>query len=227
MGGFRDPEGESARQVRILSVPEQVPVTVCFLGGYRGVSAHWIKKISAKGGKPKWVSHPCLGEMRCPPFIHREKTCWKGYAPVEHWEHQTKLWIPFVLEITESLEHVLRGRQLRGESWMLSRRLVEGKGPVVGIFSNRLPEEELSPEFDILPILERAWHEKDFLIDVPNPVKPMVMIQPRRGEEPTLVGEMLAQLPAEQPVDPAVREKMKEQLREAMKSMRGGKNGKG
>jgi hypothetical protein len=201
----------SPRPVRILSVPAARPVLVAFLGPYRGLLTHWSAKRSLA----------CPGANLCPPATHRQKVVWKGYAPVDEWSFQLELWLPGVLEITESLEHALAGRKLRGQVWMLSRLQSSERGPVCATYSETLDEAELRPAFSIQPILERFYHSADLLLDVPNPIPPRVLLEPHESRAPRLAGDLSARPSEAQPIDPQTMARFREQLRGI------GGNGKG
>jgi hypothetical protein len=99
----------------IVTVPLTGVLTVRFLGEVTGVWTHWHAGRSVA----------CTGEETCDPRRHREKTVWKGYAPVE-WLRAGKppTWVPAVLEVTEGLQEYLTSENPRGEVWQLLRAKV-------------------------------------------------------------------------------------------------------
>jgi len=179
-------QGSSAHgpnsSVQVLSVPDNLPIIVRFLGPVLGLETHW------RSGR----SIPCPGPGDCPSTIHRTGTIWKGYAPVEAWEPANRHWRSWVLEVTESLEEQLRGRDLRGEVWILSRIRKHGKAdPINAVYSERFPEEKLSKCFEIHPVLIRLFHVSELRLGACNPLPPKVMIEPVKGDAPTLPPELV------------------------------------
>lgn len=183
------PSRKPSSPVQVLSVPVNLPVCVRFLGPVLGLDTHW------RSGR----TIPCPGPDECPVSLHRTALIWKGYGPVEAWESSCRHWRSFVLEVTESLEEDLRGRDLRGEVWQLHRMQKSGKtDPVAGIFCERLPEHSLSKTFDIVPVLLRLFHVPRLTLGTRNPMPPKVVIEPVEGNPPNLPLELQQ---AEKPQD--------------------------
>lgn len=193
---------ENPQAVRILSVKFNHPLTVRFLAGYVGMLTHYRARTI-----------PCLDEERCPPALHKTRTTWKGYAPVDEWDRTTEMWVPGVLEITESLEHFLVGRKLRGEVWGLTRKGPQKKDPVLGLFSETMDPGFLPESFDVVAVLKRFYHEEHLVLGIPNPIPRPVLLRPRQGPAPKLLGEMTSTRPEDLPVDPRVKEAFREQLK--------------
>jgi hypothetical protein len=191
----------SARPVGTRSVPKAVPITVCFAGPIQGVITHRYQ------GKT-WA---CPGASPCPAAIHRSMTIWKGYAPGREWDFTTKAWEPCVIEVTECLEEQLRGRQLAGEVWLLTRQATKGKsGKVVGTFLERRQDPELVLAFEILNPLRRLFHQEHFEIGVPNPLAPRLMLAPVALSGPACMAPSAVPDPR-----PATREQVREAFRRA------------
>lgn len=165
----------SRAAVHILSVPKIGYAIVAFAGPYRGIMMHW-----ARGG-----SVPCLPGDDCPPALHRSGSTWKGYAPVRSWDHTLGAWVPYALEVTEALEEILRGRDLRGEVWRLSRQRKKKKpGTVQGTLEETRTDEALLIPFDVRTVIQRRYHCAELAWDVPNPIKPKLMLQLTDGAPP-------------------------------------------
>ena len=165
--------------VRVLSVPEGIPICVRFLGPILGLDTHW------KNG-----TKPCPGEDECPPTIHRLGIIWRGYAPVESWENSRQVWRPWVLEVTEALEETLRGRQLRGETWLLERTREKGRtAAVIGVYCEAMLPDDVRPGFDVEPVLRRIFHCGKLRLGTRNPVPAKVMLEVMPGKPPVLPGE--------------------------------------
>lgn len=197
------PQKGQARAVRLLSVPDTHPITVCFLGPYSGLLTHFHGKRTL----------PCLGAEMCPQPIHRNRIIWKGYAPVDQWFQELGLYVPAVLEITEGFEHRLNGRNIRGEVWALSRLERKPNSPVVALFSERLPDQVIRPSFPIRSIVESCYHAGTLLLDSPNPIPPAIMMEPVAGTPPKILAEFGAANPEDIPVDPLEKERLRAQIR--------------
>jgi hypothetical protein len=182
--------------VHILSVPRTGYIIVAFAGPYRGLMMHW-----RQGG-----SVPCLPEPDCPQATHKSGSTWKAYAPCRQWDHAIGCWIPFALEITEALEETLRGRDLRGEVWRLSRARKKKKpGAVQGVLEERRDDPSLMVAFDVRQVIERRYHCGPLLWDIPNPVHPKLTVETTDAPPPTsipIIDPYQSQRPAA-PIDAA------------------------
>lgn len=178
-----DSAHEHLEPVRVLSIPAGIPMCVRFLGPVLGLDTHW------KAGR----SIPCPGWEDCPSGIHKLGIIWRGYAAAEAWDPGKRHWKPFVLEVTEALEERLRDRDLRGETWAIHRTEEKGRSsPVVGVFCERLPAEELRQAFDIEPVLRRLFHCSALKLGTRNPLPAKVLLEPVAGKAPTLPAELQA-----------------------------------
>lgn len=194
--------------VQVLSVPAESPIAIRFLGAIYGLNTHW------HSGK----SVPCPGAQECPLPVHRSRMLFKAYGPVERWEATHGVWRPAVLEITENLEERLRGRDLRGEVWVLSREDAKAKAsPVIGAFCEALPHAEVSAAFDIVPILCRFYHVQTLALGAANPIPPKVFLEAVEGPPPNLPPELQPAKARE--ASPEETERIRKQLQEAMSSM--------
>ena len=200
------PSTSPANPVKVRSVPLAPPITVKFLGPLRGMLTHWQRGHSV----------PCDGPEKCPSSIHRSGTFFKAYAPVEEWISHLGRWRPFVLEATAHLEEYLRGRLLRGEVWLLSRDEGEkATRAVLAAYLETIPEVEVSPAFDILPVLQRLFNRLDLLLDVPNPTPRPVVLGDVAAPPPHIPTDLLPPPPVAE--DPAERAKVRELLENAKK----------
>ncbi len=174
--------------VRILNVPLGAIVTVRFLGGIRGMPTHFHNRHTV----------PCLGDKDCPPASHKLRAVWKYYGAVETWVNSAAVWRPAVLEATEHLEEQLHGRELRGEVWMLTRDGNSSKRSILaGTFCERLSDVQLSPEFDVVPILQRFFRVERLLLGMPSPVPPRVFLSDVHGRAPEIPEDLRPPTPAE------------------------------
>jgi hypothetical protein len=188
MTARRNGSARTPSSVQVVQIPANVPVTVRFLAGYQGLLTHWLNGRS-------W---PCAGPVDCPAAQHRARTLWRGYAPGETWDQTQRLWFPGVVPLTEALEEVLRGRELRGEVWLLTRHQ-EGKkqGTVEGMYCETQEEATVSQPFDIVPILLRFYHCSSLLLGVPNPMPAKVVIPPAAAPAPKLPAGLEQAAPTE------------------------------
>jgi hypothetical protein len=167
----------SSSPVRVLSVPAGIPVTCLFLAGYQGLDTH------RKSGE----TIPCPGREECKECRNRAGIIWKGYAPVHVWDSVSRLWHPFVLELTESLEEELRPRDLVGEVWRLARIGPGHKNdPVTGEFIERREGNKVPAAFDIVPVLLRMYHVSSIRLGRPNSLPPKVCLEAVAGDAPKL-----------------------------------------
>lgn len=171
------------RPVEIKSVKDDQSAVVRFLGGYSGTVLHYLGKTYTPCREP---------DRECPASIHTKRKLWRGWAPVEVFDDVQQVWWPWVLEITECLEEQLRGRQLRGEVWGITRPKEKEKGNrVVGVFVERQAAETMRKPFDIMPVLLRAYHLDEIPMGKPNTIPPKLILGPVEGELPSaLVGQL-------------------------------------
>lgn len=179
---------DKIRTVEVLPVRANTEHTVRFLAGYFGLLTHWMGKHSI----------PCPGVDKCPESVHRRDQTWKGYAAVERYELASSVWVPYVLEITEALEHSLRGRQLRGEVWFLERpQPGKKKCPVLGQYLERQSLEWLRQPFDINDVLRVVYHNRPYVLGVANPIPPRLCVEVSVDGPPTAIREAMARAAAE------------------------------
>jgi hypothetical protein len=182
--------------VHILSVPQTGYLLVCLAGPIRGVMMHW------HGGG----SYPCRPDDTCPASIHRSGSTWKGYTPCRQWDHSLGAWVPWALEVTESLELVMRGQDLRGQVWRLARAKRKRKrGQPGATVQGQLEEVRTDPAllvtFDVRLVVERRYHCPPLVWDVPNPLQPKLTVEQVSAPPPSSVPLIDPYQPA--PVDPA------------------------
>jgi len=167
--------------VRVLSVPEGIPIVVRFLADVVGLDTHW------KSGR----TIPCPGVEECAPTVHRLGVIWRGYSPVEAWEASKGVWRPWVLEVTEALEERLRGRFLRGETWSLHRTEQKGRtSAVIGVYCEKTAPDEVRPAFEVEPVLRRIFHCGSLRLGTRNPLPPKIMLEALPGKAPTLPADL-------------------------------------
>lgn len=161
--------------VRILPVPLTGEIAVLFCGPLAGLLVHRVQN------RP--VACPDPGS--CPECKRRGRTLYYGYAAVRTWRPHRGDWAAAVLEATEHLEELLRGRTLRGELWLLARATDRKRtGPVGGVYLETRPEAEVPPPFDVRPALARLYHTTELALGVANPLPAKVLIPPAQLAPP-------------------------------------------
>lgn len=189
--------------IRIESPKGGVGLVVVFAGNIRGCMTHWYQ------GR----SHYCAGEGRCDPAKHRLRADWKGYPPVYIWHEGPNCYTPAVLEVTENLDLQLQGRQLVGETWLVSRDTSSKRnGPVSGALLGQADDPQLRVYFDPLPCLYWVWRVKGIELGVPNPLAARPTGQVITATRPQLIDPRPAK-PAK-PVSPKQLEALKAKVRE-------------
>lgn len=135
--------------IDILSVPTTGSIWVRFLGGLRQLGTHFKRPQSLV----------CWGRKDCPPRVHELPYRSKWYAPGQYYVVDRKVWRMCVIEVTEGLEQLLRDHQLRGEVWCLYREVRDGEQykNILGTFEERLADHQVSPVFDVDPIIKRVF----------------------------------------------------------------------
>ncbi len=196
------------RAVRIVSAKAEQPLLVRFLGPYTGFLTHYVKTGPLL----------CWGEVHCPKGLHSTRTIWKGFAPVDHYDSQLESWIPAVFEITETFEHLLAGRKLRGESWLCRRQGGKQTGAVIGAQAEKYLEKDLPEVFDINGVIQRVFHCSALPPTIANPVPPAILATPLQAPIPKILQEIANGFQHETPVDPAEAARLREQIRNFSRS---------
>lgn len=161
--------------VRVQGVKQGIDLYVVFAGPLEGLWTHYGKKGSIY----------CPGPHDCPVGTHRAPRIFKAYAPGRYFVLNGALWRPAVLEITEHLEEQLRGRDIRGEEWFLTRKPTEGgSGPVSGAYLGQRKEADLLEPFDIRPALCRCYHVPEIVLGAVNTLPPQVLLAPAAAAPP-------------------------------------------
>lgn len=128
---------------------------------YRGCITHHVKKRSQY----------CIGP-KCRQEWHKEPHIWKGYTPVEAWDEHWKVWVPWVLELTEKLDHTMKPFFARGQLWEISKSPApQGQNPpLVGKFHEHLDGRSLPAPFSVLPILQAVFRVPVVELCTDNPI---------------------------------------------------------
>lgn len=167
------------RALRVLSIAPATTYHIMFLADtYGGCFTHYKKK-----------SHYCKGND-CPAWLHNcGDTTWKGYAPVVIWNAARNVWMPWVLEMTESLELDLREIVRRGQIWEIWRDPLGKKStPVEGklIEDDRDPKR-VPPAFDIVPVLRGLYHLAQIDLTHKNPMPPRTLVSDIADDGPAIL----------------------------------------
>lgn len=121
----------------------------------------------------------CRGKD-CPAHLHNYgEPTWKGYAPILAKDPAGKVWIPFVLELTENLERDMRGIFQRGQQWEIWRLKERKKtGPVQGkLLDEEIDPSLLPPPFDVLPVVRALYHASIIDLTHKNPLPARVVVE--------------------------------------------------
>jgi hypothetical protein len=176
-GPFQNPVATPV-YLEMTSVPKEGSLTVIFLGNATGVNIHWPRKLPV----------PCPGHIHCKSDVHRSRTVWKGYAPVEVWRPKPHAdWCPTVLEITERLDELLKGREYRGEVWTLCRQPGrQGHFEVTGhLIESRSPDSIRDP-FCVRGVVQRVYRTTHIDFGVESPLPPRIFLSPTTSAPPPL-----------------------------------------
>jgi len=140
--------------------------------------------------KPR--TYYCPGD-ECSCEHRKVPRVWYGYSACMRYDRDAKLWLPVVLQISEALEHCLRGVYRRGQVWEVSRAEPSKAKPFPPILGRKV--EDLKPaqvpeQFPILPVLHRVFRVKNIELHHGNPVPPPVRVviadqAPPAAEVPT------------------------------------------
>lgn len=142
---------------------------------YKGLQIHWIKGASV------W----CQGKDVC--RHHHEKLIWKGYCCVEDWNQAGNLWVPRVLEITESLDQDFRGVFRRGQIWELryGKKRHDSKAlGITGVLWEQVEDPHWPEPYDMQPVLDSTYGVIGVRLTQDNPMPPRLMVTASKGSPP-------------------------------------------
>lgn len=189
--------------LRVLRVPDAIPISVLFLNGLRGLRTHFMRGGSVLCFAP---ARPC---SRC----DKEAGVFKAYAPSYVFDTAAHVWRPAVLEATGSLEEKLRGRSLRGEEWLLWREAASTKRRVVcGRFVRSHELEEVPQAFAIEDVLMRLYHTDRLPAWVANPVPPSQQVETFQGPRPEIPQFLMPPEEDKKPAPPEVWRNLKQRF---------------
>lgn len=132
------------------------------------------------------ASRVCVGVPDCKPNLHRVDPVWYGYLPVERWVDELRLWLPCVLQVTESMELDFRDKVQRGQYWTLAMAGDKKKGNAARAqLDGPCSGDELPHPFDVLPVLRALYHVPDLRPPwLPNPTPGRIALVPSVGAPP-------------------------------------------
>lgn len=173
-------------------------------------------------------SAACLEELGCPPERHKRAYVCKWYAPGQEWIDGDNVWRRVVIEVSEALELEFRGRNPRGEVWVLTRVIVrkrrgkekKDKTKVTGEFVEAIEESHLPEWFDVDPTLCHVYREIGLPEPKENPLPDRPLSEDQPGLPPT---RLLTAKQPKQPAKPVMTDEDRERLREARNRIRGGR----
>lgn len=171
--------GGDLRQLRILSIEVGTDYHVRLLSeAYGGLFTHYARK-----------SFLCTGEKDCPSHIHKYEKIWKGYAAVDIWLKERKVWLPFVLEISEHLELDFRGLWKRGQVWEIWRDhpVAKKPSPVQAKLQEEREPDRVPKAFDFVSVLKTRYHTSYIDLTAKNPLPPRVFVEESAGDGPAVL----------------------------------------
>lgn len=162
---------------QLLEVDPGSSFFIRFLGPYRYVGRH----VKGKGDKrDDWFL--CWGTELCKTEIHRLRFHAFYYAPVQVWQNREKVWRPFAIKLTENLEWKLRGQELRGQVWSVSKedKKLRGREPLEGEFLESVDAGSLPDPFNMDAFLCHLFRVDELPPDGRSllPDRPMSFDQP-------------------------------------------------
>lgn len=135
-----------AEAIEIAHVPaDGRQLRVVFLGNWYCLHTHWDSKRGRKG-----AAAACRGN-ECPGRLHDLKTDRKFYAAGKWWERrgQAGVWVPAVIEVTETMWALFPDRDLRGDAYLLTRRRLKPGWDNEIKFLERLDPKKLRDDIDV------------------------------------------------------------------------------
>lgn len=149
-------------------------------GSYRGLMTHWWH------GRSRY----CPQDDTCEH--HDQEAVWKGYCCVEQWVQAGQMWVPKVLEITESLDQDFHGRFRRAQVWEITHLKTSDKkksGKFQGKLWQQLEEAHVPLPYNMQAVLDNLYHFIGVRLDTDNPLPRRVMVHPSKGDPPRKPGE--------------------------------------
>lgn len=142
---------------------------------YTGLFTHYHHKRSVY----------CPGAQCTCPLGKVDRT-WKGYCAVEVGKAGSPIWMPYCLEITESLELDFRHVFARGQVWEIFRTAkIDGKQPAYqGRLHDTLPAAKLRQPFNIMPVIMALYHRQDIDLAYASPIPDRVFVELSEDEAP-------------------------------------------
>jgi hypothetical protein len=152
--------------------------------------SHYVRLLAASYGGCfthylKDRGEYCAGPG-CMFACQKLRKIWRGYGAADYWDDASQLWIPTVLELTETLELDFRDKWRRGQVWKILTPHKQGKKNL-GKSAKLL--EQLDPgkiphEFDIVPALLNTFHIFEIDLTHKNPMPPRVLVAATAGAPP-------------------------------------------
>jgi hypothetical protein len=173
-GNGRAPTPHSVMRMLRLHVGDTEVVRI-LSHSYKGCLTHWYK------GRGRY----CPGNDTCK--YHDIEAVWKGYCSAEHWDQAAQLWMPVVLEISESLDQDFWGEFARGQVWQLSYPAPQKKGKASGIRGQLWevrPEHTFPEPYDLRPVLLSVYHVTEIKLNLANPLPRRLKVQPSQDVGP-------------------------------------------
>lgn len=190
--------GPRVHPIEILTVRATDTHYVRFLGPLRQLGTHWQGK-----NKPPLVCWE-VKQGGCPHHKLPYRSKW--YAPALVYIYSERVWRRFVIEATEPLERQLRGKNLRGQEWIIRKVKPDPLAKYVqldGALVAEIGEANLPEEFKVDPIIERVFG----VLKLPPPLPNLLAERPFGADEDlpppaSLATQMVKEEEANRPLTP-------------------------
>jgi len=123
---------------------------------------------------------------------------WKGYTAALLWDAPAGLWLPVVLELTESAERDMRTAYSRGQLWELRRaeQTDRRKTPVVATLRSTQGPADAPEAFHIRDVLLALYHVRAIDLSAKNPLPLRTLVSPVTLPPPEPTAAEVADKPA-------------------------------
>jgi len=212
-----------AAAIEIAHVPaDGRQLRVVFLSNWYCLHTHWDAKRGRKG-----AAAACRGN-ECPTRLHDLKTDRKFYAAGKWWERrgQAGVWVPAVIESTETMWALFPDRDLRGDAYLLRRQRLKPGWDNEIKFLERLDPAKLRDDIDVRAAVSIVYGHvaiewSPFPSMPPRQVLEVEDAEPPPAEAAKVPPVSVAPTPAANPVPPASAAEMRASLAEAFAQQQG------
>jgi hypothetical protein len=210
-----------AEAIEIAHVPaDGRQLRVVFLGNWYCLHTHWDSKRGRKG-----AAAACRGN-ECPARLHDLKTDRKFYAAGKWWERrgQAGVWVPAVIEVTETMWALFPDRDLRGDAYLLARRRLKPGWDNEIKFLERLDPSKLRDDIDVRAAVSIVYGHVAIEWSSNPSTPPRQVLEVEDADPPPVAAavsppEPAVEAPRPAPAAPASMAAIREGLAEAMRAL--------